>query len=104
MILDLFRQRVENGVLVRVALGERFGRARAGNAGQRRRSAVYRFLGAGQLGERGGGGFAVGALLSGGIADLWGLRAAVWTIAALTAASGLLVAARMYETHRPPSP
>jgi hypothetical protein len=31
--------------------------------------------------------------------DLWGLRAAVWAAAAITVASGLLVAARMYETH-----
>ncbi|MFI7061753.1 MFS transporter [Kribbella sp. NPDC050124] len=44
-------------------------------------------------------GFAVGALLAGAIADLWGIPAAVWTVAALTAASGLLVATRMYETH-----
>lgn len=47
------------------------------------------------------GGFAVGALLSGLVADAWGIRPAIWTVAALTAASGLLVAARMYETlHR----
>jgi MFS family permease len=46
------------------------------------------------------GGFAVGALIAGLIAGLWGLQAAVWAVAALTAASGLLVAARMYETHR----
>jgi MFS family permease len=39
-------------------------------------------------------GFAVGALLA-------GLEAAVWVVAALTAASGLVVAGRMYETHRP---
>jgi MFS family permease len=45
------------------------------------------------------GGFAVGALLAGVIADLWGISAAVWTVAVLTAASGLVVAARMYETH-----
>jgi MFS family permease len=45
------------------------------------------------------GGFAVGAVLSGVVADLWGVRAAVWTVAALTAASGLVVAIRMYETH-----
>lgn len=44
------------------------------------------------------GGFAVGALLAGIIADLAGIRAAVWIVAALTAASGLLAAARMYET------
>ncbi|WP_328988429.1 MFS transporter [Kribbella sp. NBC_01245] len=45
------------------------------------------------------GGFAVGALLAGVVADLWGIPAAVWTVAALTAVSGLVVAARMYETH-----
>jgi MFS family permease len=43
-------------------------------------------------------GFAVGAILSGVIADLWGLRAAAWVVAGLTAISGLLAAARMYET------
>jgi MFS family permease len=47
------------------------------------------------------GGFAVGAILSGVVADAWGVRTAVWTVAALTAASGLLVAARMYETMQP---
>jgi MFS family permease len=46
------------------------------------------------------GGFAVGAVLSGVVADLWGVRAAVWIVAALTAISGALVAARMYETRR----
>jgi MFS family permease len=46
-------------------------------------------------------GFAVGALLAGVVADLAGLEAAVWVVAALTAASGLVVAGRMYETHRP---
>jgi MFS family permease len=44
-------------------------------------------------------GFAVGALLAGLVADLAGLAAAVWVVAALTAASGLVVAGRMYETH-----
>jgi MFS family permease len=38
-------------------------------------------------------GFAAGALLAGLIADLWGLTTAVWVVAALTAGSGLLVAA-----------
>jgi MFS family permease len=47
-------------------------------------------------------GFAAGALLAGVVADLAGLEAAVWTVAALTAASGLVVAVRMYET-RPPA-
>jgi MFS family permease len=48
-------------------------------------------------------GFAVGALLSGVLADAFGVRAAVWAVAGLTAASGLLVAARMYETLHPPT-
>ena len=46
------------------------------------------------------GGFAVGALLAGVVADLLGLAAAIWVVAVLTAASGLVVALRMYETHR----
>lgn len=45
------------------------------------------------------GGFAVGALLAGVLADAYGLTTAIYAIAALTAASGLLVAVRMYETH-----
>jgi MFS family permease len=50
------------------------------------------------------GGFAVGALLAGLVADGWGIRAAIWTVAALTAASGLLAAVRMGETmHRTPA-
>jgi MFS family permease len=48
------------------------------------------------------GGFAVGAVLAGIVADLWGLRAAVWVVAALTAVSGVVVAVRMYETHPKP--
>ena len=44
-------------------------------------------------------GFAIGALVAGGIADWLGLSAAIWAVAALTAASGFVVAARMYETH-----
>ena len=51
------------------------------------------------------GGFAVGALLAGVIADTLGVEAAIWTVAALTALSGLVVALRMYETHpRQPPP
>jgi MFS family permease len=46
------------------------------------------------------GGFAVGALLAGIVADALGLAAAIWTVAALTAVSGLVVVTRMYETHR----
>ncbi|MCL8011363.1 MFS transporter [Streptomyces sp. AS02] len=45
------------------------------------------------------GGFAVGALLAGILADTYGITTAVWAVAALTAASGLIVVVRMYETH-----
>jgi len=44
-------------------------------------------------------GFAVGALLAGLIADRLGMPAAIWTVAALTGASGFVVLIRMYETH-----
>jgi MFS family permease len=44
-------------------------------------------------------GFAAGALLAGFVADAFGVREAIWVIAGLTAASGLVVAVRMYETH-----
>lgn len=47
-------------------------------------------------------GFAVGALLTGVLADVFGVREAIAVIAGLTACSGLLVAARMYETHPRP--
>ena len=49
------------------------------------------------------GGFAVGALLAGILADAFGLLTAIWTIAGLTAVSGVIVATRMYETHRRPA-
>ncbi|GBE25547.1 multidrug resistance protein D [bacterium BMS3Bbin02] len=45
-------------------------------------------------------GFAVGALLTGVIADTIDPRAAIWVVALLTAASGTVVAIRMRETHR----
>jgi MFS family permease len=45
-------------------------------------------------------GFVVGALLAGGIADLFGLVAAVWTVAGITAAGATIVVLRMYETHK----
>ena len=45
------------------------------------------------------GGFAVGALLAGILADLISIPAAIYAVAAITAASGLLTATRMYETH-----
>ena len=43
-------------------------------------------------------GYAVGAVLAGGIADAFGLSAAMWVIAGLTFVSGLWVAARMRES------
>ncbi len=43
-------------------------------------------------------GYVAGALLGGVVADLFDLRAAVMVVAALSVASGLLVAARMQET------
>ena len=45
-------------------------------------------------------GYAIGALLAGITADAFGLAAAVWVIAALTFASGLVSAVRMSETLR----
>ena len=45
------------------------------------------------------GGFAVGALLAGALADAFDISAAIWAVAALTAASGIVVLVRMYETH-----
>ena len=44
-------------------------------------------------------GFAVGAILAGVVADAFGIEAAIWTVAAITALSGVVVALRMYETH-----
>ncbi|MBN0046591.1 MFS transporter [Streptomyces actuosus] len=49
------------------------------------------------------GGFAVGALLAGVLADAYGPTTAVWAVAGLTAASGLVVAVRMDETLRRPA-
>jgi MFS family permease len=51
-------------------------------------------------------GFALGAILTGIVADLAGASVAIWTVAALTAISGVVVAIRMQETHgrRPISP
>jgi MFS family permease len=46
-------------------------------------------------------GYAVGALLAGIVADALGLAAAMWIVAALTFASGLVVAVRMSETVGP---
>ncbi|MDV8148726.1 MFS transporter [Arthrobacter sp. B10-11] len=49
------------------------------------------------------GGFAVGALLSGIIADAYGIPAAVAVVAVLTGASGLVVAVRMRGADHKPS-
>jgi len=46
-------------------------------------------------------GYAVGALLAGITADLFGLSAAIWLVAAMTFVSGLIVAFRMSETRMP---
>jgi MFS family permease len=44
-------------------------------------------------------GFVVGALLSGVVADLFGLVAAIWAVAAVTLVGAGIVTVRMYETH-----
>ncbi len=44
-------------------------------------------------------GYAVGAVIAGVTADLLGARAAIWLVAAMTIASGAVVAFRMRETH-----
>jgi MFS family permease len=43
-------------------------------------------------------GYAIGALLAGVAADFFGLAIAMWTVAALTLFSGVIVAIRMAET------
>lgn len=43
-------------------------------------------------------GFAVGAVVAGVLADVWTVEASIWTVAALTGASGAVVMVRMYET------
>jgi MFS family permease len=45
-------------------------------------------------------GYAIGALLSGLVADLFGVATAMWFVAALTFLSGVIAAVRMRETHR----
>ncbi|NVB84077.1 MAG: MFS transporter [Kofleriaceae bacterium] len=49
-------------------------------------------------------GYAIGALLAGITADALGIDSAIWLVAAITCASGLVVAVRMRETLAPPSP
>jgi MFS family permease len=48
-------------------------------------------------------GYAIGALLAGAVADALGVPAAMWLVAAMTLASGVVVAVRMTETRRSPS-
>ncbi len=48
----------------------------------------------------GAGQLLTGALLAGVAADALGVPAAVWAVAAITFASGLVVALRMRETRR----
>jgi MFS family permease len=48
-------------------------------------------------------GYAIGAVLAGITADALGLPAALWSVAALTFASGVVVAVRMSETLRRPT-
>ncbi|WP_427008797.1 MFS transporter [Pseudarthrobacter sp. H2] len=50
------------------------------------------------------GGFAVGALLSGLLADAYGIPTAVAAVGALTAASGIIVAVRMRGSDHQPAP
>jgi MFS family permease len=47
-------------------------------------------------------GYAIGALVAGVTADALGLRAAMWLVAAITFASGLVAAVRMQETLKKP--
>jgi MFS family permease len=49
------------------------------------------------------GGFAVGALLAGILADLASIEVAIDAVAAITAASGFVVLVRMHETHPRPA-
>src|SRR5262245_29057158 len=43
-------------------------------------------------------GYAIGAVIAGATADLFGLSGALWIVASLTFMSGLIVAVRMQET------
>jgi MFS family permease len=45
-------------------------------------------------------GFAIGAIVAGVVTDAVGIAAAVWLVAAITAASGIVVLVRMRETRR----
>ncbi|WP_101947429.1 MFS transporter [Mycobacterium sp. 3519A] len=45
-------------------------------------------------------GYAAGAVVGGVAADLWGLRSAIWVACTITVVSGVVVAVRLYETHK----
>lgn len=47
-------------------------------------------------------GYAIGALLSGVVADLFGMASAIWLVAGLTFLSGAIAAVRLQETHTTP--
>jgi MFS family permease len=47
-------------------------------------------------------GFAVGAIMTGIVADVFGMTEAIWAVAVITALSGLVVAVRMRETRPAP--
>jgi MFS family permease len=49
-------------------------------------------------------GYALGAVVAGGAADLLGLAGAMWVVAAITCASGVVAAVRMSETLRHATP
>jgi MFS family permease len=49
-------------------------------------------------------GYAIGALVAGACADAVGVDAAIWLVASITLASGVLAAMRMTETLAPPPP
>jgi len=67
-------------------------RDRRGRRHRRRRPPAWRARAVGVYRLWRDGGFAIGALLAGTLADPYGLTTAIWAIAAL-------VAVRMYETH-----
>ena len=47
-------------------------------------------------------GYTIGALLSGVVADLFGMTSAMWLVAGLTLLSGAIAATRLRETHATP--
>jgi MFS family permease len=88
------------GQLVTGALSDRIGRKWLIACGMWLQAIAIAMIGV----TRGFGPWAAGALLAGVIADLAGIGAAISTVAVLTALSGVVVAVRMYETHRAARP